>query len=140
MGVGLTKKYGIIYTGGGGEMVVHPDSVDPDSLTFSLFESIVKQYGYSPGDLIYFRDPNKGLVVGLHLVSSDYDVDYILLVHVENYAIELYIVSFRDDGARDGEDGEDDDNEDVGGRLILMIHGGMIKLAIMMMFLKMIMM
>jgi hypothetical protein len=36
----------------------------------------VEQYGYGPSDLIYFRDPEKNLVDGLHLVSSDYDVAY----------------------------------------------------------------
>jgi hypothetical protein len=98
-------------------MVVHPQSVDPDIFTFSMLESIVEQYGYNPGDLIYFRDPNKDLVVGLHLVSSDYDVHYMSSVHVENNVVELYIVSFQDDG--DGEGGEDDEEEDVRGRVAL---------------------
>jgi hypothetical protein len=98
-------------------MVVHRDSVDSDSLTFSVLEFIVEQYGYSPGDLIYFRDPNKDLVVGLHLVSSDYDVDYKSSVHVENHVVELYIVSFRDDGGGNGEDGEYDEEEDIGGKV-----------------------
>jgi hypothetical protein len=116
------RVYGVIYSGG--EMVVHPDSVDRDSFTFSMLKSIVEQYGYNPGDLIYFRDPNKDLVVGLYLVSSDYDMDYMSSVHVENHAIELYVVSFQDDGNGDGdgeggEDDEDDEDEDVGGRVAL---------------------
>jgi len=45
MGVGLTKN--MESSMWGGEMVVHPDSVDQNSLTFSLLESIVEQYGYS---------------------------------------------------------------------------------------------
>jgi hypothetical protein len=109
------RAYGVIYSGG--EMVVHPQSVDLDSFTFSMLESIVEHYGYNPGDLIYFRDPNKDLVVSLHLVSSDYDVHYMSSVHVENNVVELYIVSFQDDG--DGEGGEDDEEEDVRGRVAL---------------------
>jgi hypothetical protein len=57
------KKFGCIYVGG--QMDVHPDEVDPDNMTFFQIESIVKQYGYSLGDLIYFRDPTKNLVDGL---------------------------------------------------------------------------
>jgi hypothetical protein len=34
------RAYGVIYSGG--EMVVHPQSVDPDSFTFSILESIVE--------------------------------------------------------------------------------------------------
>jgi hypothetical protein len=101
-------------------MVVHPGSIDLDSLTFSMLESIVEQYGYSLGDLIYYRDPNKDLVVDLHLVSSNYNVDYMSSVHVENHAVEQYIVSFQDDRGGDGEDVEDDEEEeDVGGRVTL---------------------
>jgi len=111
------RAYGVIYSGG--EMVIHPESVDSDSFTFSMLESIVEQYGYNPGDLVYFRDPNKDLVVGLHLVSSDYSVHYMSSVHVENNVVELYIVSFQDDGDGDGdEEGwEDDEDEDVRGRV-----------------------
>jgi len=106
------RAYGVIYSGG--EMVVHPQSVDPDSFTFSMLESIVEHYGYNPGDLIYFRDPNKDLVMGLHLVSSDYDGHYMSSVHVENNVVKLYIVSFQDDGdGESGEGGEDDEEEDV---------------------------
>jgi hypothetical protein len=79
----------------------------------------VEQYGYCPCDLIYFRDPTKDLVVGLHLVSSDYDMAYMASKHVETHIVELYIVSFRDDGGGDGKDGEDDEEEDVGGRVNL---------------------
>jgi hypothetical protein len=55
--------------------------------------------------------------VGLHLVSSDYDVHYMSSVHVENNVVELYIVSFQDDGDGDGEGWEDDKDEDVRGRV-----------------------
>jgi hypothetical protein len=39
--------------------------VHPDNMTFFQIESIVEQYGYSPSDLIYFRDPTKNLVDGI---------------------------------------------------------------------------
>lgn len=86
----FNRAYGVIYSGG--EMVIHAESVDPDSFTFSMLESIVEQYGYNPGGLVYFRDPNKDLVMCLHLVSSDYDVHYMSSVHVENNVVELYTV------------------------------------------------
>jgi hypothetical protein len=117
------RAYGVIYSGD--EMVIHPESVDLDTFIFFMFESIVEQYGYNSGDLVYFRDPNKDLIVGLHLVSSNYDVHYMSLVHVENNVIELYIVSFQDNGDEDGdvdgdgEGGEDDGEEDVRGRVAL---------------------
>jgi hypothetical protein len=79
----------------------------------------VEQYGYSPDDLIYLRNPNKDLVVGLHLVSSYYDVAYMSSLHVENLVVELYLHAFQDDGGGDGEDGENDVAEDVGGRVDL---------------------
>jgi hypothetical protein len=97
-------------------MDVHPDNVDLDNLTFFQLESIVEQYRYSPSDLIYFRDLEKNLVEGLDLVSSNYDVSYMACKHVETPIVELYIVSFQDDG---GGDGEDDEEEDVGGRVDL---------------------
>ncbi len=40
-------------------MVVHPGSIDLDSLTFSMLESIVEQYGYNLGDLVYLVTPIK---------------------------------------------------------------------------------
>jgi hypothetical protein len=71
---------------------VHSDNVDPDNMTFVLIESILGQYGYNPGDLIYVRDPTKNLVDGLQLVSSDYDVAYMAAKHLETHVVELYIV------------------------------------------------
>jgi hypothetical protein len=128
------KKYGCIYMGG--QVDVHPDNVDLDNMSFVLIEFIVGQYGYSPGDLIYFRDPTKNLVDGLQLVSLDYDVAYMAAKHVDTPILGLYIVSFQNDGGGDGEDWENDEEGDDGGRLILMIHGWMIKSVMMTMFLK----
>jgi hypothetical protein len=76
----------------GGQVDVHPEHVDPDNMTFVLIEPILGQYGYSPSDLIYFRDPTKNLVDGLQLVSSDYDVAYLVAKHVDTPVVKLYIV------------------------------------------------
>jgi hypothetical protein len=111
------RKYGCIYVGG--QVDVHPDNVDPDNVSFILKESIVGQYGYSPGDLIYFRDHTKDLVDGLQLVSSDYDVAYMVVKHVDTPIVVLYIVSFQNDGGGDGEDWENDEEGDDGGRVDL---------------------
>jgi hypothetical protein len=57
------RKFGCIYVGG--QMDVHLDEVDLDNMTFFQIESIVELYRYSPGDLIYSRNPTKNLVDGL---------------------------------------------------------------------------
>jgi hypothetical protein len=88
----------------GGSSGVHPDNVDPNNVSFILIESIVGQYEYSPGDLIYFRDPAKDLVDGLQLVFSDYDVGYMVAKHVDTPVVVLYIVSFQNDRGGDGKD------------------------------------
>jgi len=109
------RKYGCIYVGG--QVDVHPNNVDSDNMTFVLIESILGQYGYSPGDLIYVRDPTKNLVDGLQLVSSNYDVAYMAAKHVDTFVVELYIVSFQSNVGEDGEDWENDEEGDDGGRV-----------------------
>jgi len=111
MGVDLTENMDVFMWG---QMDVHPDNVDPNNMTFVLIESILGQYGYSPCDLIYVRDPTKNLVDGLQLVSSDYDVAYMAAKIVDTPVVELYIVSFQ---SNVGEDGEDDEVGDDGGRV-----------------------
>jgi hypothetical protein len=109
------RKYGCIYVGG--QVDVHLDNVDPDNVSFIVIEYIVGQYGYSPSDLIYFRDPTKDLVDGLQLVSSDYDVAYRVAKHVDTPIVVLYIVSFQNDGGVDEKDWENDEEGDDGGRV-----------------------
>jgi len=111
------RKYEYIYVGG--QVDVHPDNVDPDNVSFILIESIVGQHEYSPGDLIYFRDPIKDLVDGLQLVSSDYDVAYMVAKHVDTPIVVLYIVSFQNDGGGVWEDWENDEKGDDGGKVDL---------------------
>lgn len=109
------RKCGCIYVGG--QVDVHPEHVDPDNMTFVLIESILGQYGYSPGDLIYVRDHTKNLVDGLQLLSSDYDVAYLVTKHVDTPVVELYIVSFQSNVGEDGENWENDEEGDDGGRV-----------------------
>jgi len=128
------RKYGCIYVGG--QVDVHPDNVDPDNVSFVLIEFIVGQYGYSPGDLICFRDPTKDLMDGMQLVSSDYDVAYMVVKHVDTPIVIFYIVSFQNDGGGMRKIGKMMKREMMEVGLILMIHGGMIKSVMMTMFLK----
>ncbi|XP_062164920.1 uncharacterized protein LOC133871496 [Alnus glutinosa] len=86
-------------------------------MTFVLIESILGQYGYNPSDLIYVRDVTKNLVDGLQLVSSDYDVAYLVSKHVDTPVVELYIVSFQSNVGEDGEEWENDKEGDDGGRV-----------------------
>jgi hypothetical protein len=58
-------------------------------------------------------------VDGLQLVSSDYDVAHIVAKHVDTPIAVLYIVSFQNDGGGDGEDWENDEEGDDGGRVDL---------------------
>jgi len=98
----------------GGQVDVHPDNVDPDNVSFILIKSIVGQYGYNLGDLIYFRDPTKDLVDGLQLVSSDYDVAYMVAKHVDTPIVVFYIVSFQNGGGGDGDDWKNDEEGNDG--------------------------
>jgi hypothetical protein len=109
------RKCGCIYVGD--QVDVHPEHVDPDNMTFVLIESILRQYGYSPGDLIYVRDPTKNLMDGFQLLSSDYDVAYLVAKHVDTPVVELYIVSFQSNVGEDGEDWKNDEEGDDGDRV-----------------------
>lgn len=111
------RKYGCIYVGD--QVDVHLEHVDPDNMTFVLIESVLRQYRYSPSDLIYVRDPTKNLVDGLQLLSLDYDMAYLVAKHVDTPVVELYIVSFQSNVGEDGEDWENDEEGDDGGRVDL---------------------
>jgi len=96
----------------GGQVDVHSDN-----MSFVMIESIMGQYGYSPGDLICFRDLTKDLVDDPQLVSLDYDVAYMVAKHVDTPIVGLSIVSFQNDRGWDGEDWENDEEGDNGGRV-----------------------
>jgi len=104
---------GCVYVGG--EVEVHHEKVDLDKLSYFEIEGICKKYGYKSGDLMYFKDPGKSLVDGLYLITSDHDVLSLSACHTGGHVIlELYIVSFGNEGG-DEEDGEEDD--EYGGRV-----------------------
>jgi len=63
-------------------------------LSFFEVKNVVKCYGYSPGDLIYYRIPNKRLDEGLRLLSSDHNVLEMVGHHNGHGIIELYMVGF----------------------------------------------
>jgi hypothetical protein len=66
----------------GGEVAVHHETYDPEKLSFFDIEGILKQYGYRSRHLMYFRDPKKSLVDGLHVITSDHDVLYLSSCHI----------------------------------------------------------
>lgn len=53
----LDMKYGCIYVGG--ETAVEDGVYDVDKFYLFDFEGIVKQYGYKPSDLLYYKNPHK---------------------------------------------------------------------------------
>ncbi|XP_059431694.1 uncharacterized protein LOC132165226 [Corylus avellana] len=97
----------------GGEVIVHGEGYDPDTLSFFELEDICKDYGYKPGDLIYVREPDKTLMGGLHLISSDADVLFMVGCHKGQYIVHLYVVCFGE-GQGDVQDyeGEDENEEE----------------------------
>lgn len=106
------RSFGCEYVGG--KVAIHKDIVDPDKLSYFDLEDICKGYGYQSGDLMYFKDPVKSLVDGLYLITSDHDVLYLCSCHRGHSIVQLYIVSFLNDGDEGDSEGDDDgDEEDV---------------------------
>jgi hypothetical protein len=95
----------------GGEVAVHTESVDPDELSYFELEAICGPYGYNSGDLIYFQEPGKSLAEGLHLITSDHNVLFLVASHKSDNIVHLFVVSFREDIA-DVEDCEEDDEDE----------------------------
>jgi len=88
----FNRENGVAYVGG--DVTNYPDLYDKDELSFFEVETVVKCYGYSPGDLIYYRIPNKSLDEGLRLLSSDHDVIEMVGHHIGHGVAELYVVGF----------------------------------------------
>jgi hypothetical protein len=80
----------------GGEVVVHTESVDSDELSHFELEAICRPYGYKLKDLIFFLDPGESLANGLHLITSDHNVLFMVEQHKTHNIIHLYIVSFEE--------------------------------------------
>jgi hypothetical protein len=99
----------------GGEVVVHTESVESDELSHFELEAIYRPYGYKSGDLIFFLDPGESLANGLHLITSDHNVLFMVEQHKTHNIVHLYIVSF-EEGIVDvfKEDDEDEDGARVG--------------------------
>ncbi|XP_062164888.1 uncharacterized protein LOC133871456 [Alnus glutinosa] len=88
----FNRENGVAYVGG--DVTNYPDLYDKDELSFFDVETVVKCYGYSPGDLIYYRIPNKSLDEGLRLLFSDHDVIETVGHHNGHGVAELYVVGF----------------------------------------------
>jgi hypothetical protein len=77
-----------------------------DCLSFIEIETIVKKFGYQPGDLIYYLQPSKSLDDGLVLLTCDADVLRMTKVITGSPVVVLYIVAF---GHSDEEEEEEED-------------------------------
>ena len=95
----------------GGEVSVHGQSYDPDNLSFFELKDICKDYRYKAGDLMYFREPNKTLMGGLYLITSDDDVLFTVGCHKGQFIVHLYVVCFKE-GQADVEEYDEDDNDE----------------------------
>jgi hypothetical protein len=78
----------------GGEVAVHTESVDPDELLYFELEAICRPYGYNLGGLIYFQEPGKSPAEGLHLITSNHNVLFMVASHKSDNVIHLFVVSF----------------------------------------------
>jgi hypothetical protein len=92
----------------GGNVCVHDESYDPDNLSFFELEDICKDYGYKAGDLMYFKEPDKTLMGGLHLITCDDDVLFMVGCHKEQVIVHLYAVCF-EEGQGDVEEYDEDE-------------------------------
>jgi hypothetical protein len=96
----------------GENVCVHGESYDPDNLSFFELEDICKDYGYKAGDLMYFREPDKTLMGGLHLITCDDNVLFMVSCHKEQVIVHLYVVCFEEGQGDVEEYDEDDDDEE----------------------------
>jgi len=72
---------------------------------------VARKFGYQPGDLIYYQEPNRDLDDGLVLLTSDADVIRMAKVHLGHKLVLLYTVSFAIDGEEVGSDVGEGDEE-----------------------------
>ena len=80
----------------GCDVAVYTESVDPDELSYFELEAICRPYGYKSEDLIFFLDPGQSLANGLHLITSDRNVLFMVEQHKNHNIVHLYIVSFEE--------------------------------------------
>ncbi|XP_059461906.1 uncharacterized protein LOC132190900 [Corylus avellana] len=108
------RSFGCKYVSG--EVTVHSDSYDPDNLSFFEVEDICKDYGYKAGDLMYIREPDKTLMGGLHLITSDEKVLFMVGCHKGQFLVHLYVVCFGE-GQGDVEEHEEEEDDEEEGRV-----------------------
>jgi hypothetical protein len=65
---------------------------------------------------MYYKDPTKSLVDGLYLITSSHDVISLIACHTGHVIMELYIVSFGNEG---GDEEDSEENDEYGGRVEL---------------------
>jgi hypothetical protein len=97
----------------GGKIGVFDETYDLDCLSFIEIERIVKKYGYQPGDLIYYLQPDKSLDDGLVLLTCDDDILRMTEFLKGSIVVVLYTVAF---GHGDEEDDEPSDDDEEGER------------------------
>jgi hypothetical protein len=102
----FNRKHACTYVGG--KIGVYDDTYDLDYLSFIKIETIVKKFGYQPGDLIYYLQPSKSLDDGLVLLTCDADVLRMTKVITGTPVVVLYIVAFGH-----GDEEEEDEVNDV---------------------------
>jgi len=88
----FNRENGVAYVGG--DVTNYLDFNGRDELSFFEVETVIKCYGYSLGDLIYYKIPNKSLDKGLQLLSSDHDILEMVRHHNGHGIVELYVVGF----------------------------------------------
>jgi hypothetical protein len=80
-------------------------------MSFFDIEEICKDYGYKSGDLIHYKIPDKSLVEGLRLISSDHNINEMISHHVGHGLAELYLVSFDSSNVDFEDDNIEEDEE-----------------------------
>jgi hypothetical protein len=75
----------------GGDIGLNEETYDLDCQSFVEIETIVKKFGYQPGDLIYYREPGKELDDGLVFITSD--EDRMTMFFLGHKLVVLYTVS-----------------------------------------------
>jgi hypothetical protein len=61
-----------------------------DRLFFFEIETVVRKFGYQPGDLIYYWEPNRDLDDGLVLLTSHADVIKMAEVHLGHKLVHYF--------------------------------------------------
>lgn len=109
----------------GGNVGLYEESHDLDCLSFIEIETVVKKFGYQPGDLVYYREPYKELDDRLVLLTSDEDVIKMVDAFLGKKLVMLYTVSFANVGDEvvcpnmgEGEKGENSGDEEMARKVL----------------------